>query len=138
MNKRIVALLIASTLATAAFGQSTMTTDTAKEKAKAKQAEVQVATISGTDATQNRMQEQNGVAEAKAAKNAPKVLLTKADRSRAVQATTAMEYEGADVDGRVSAAGSVAAKKDKDQPRALKTTKEKQEAVAATRSLATP
>ena len=137
MNRLIVAL-IASTFATAAFGQSTMTTDTAKEKTKAKQAEVQVATISGTDATQSEMQEQKGVAEAKAAKNTPKVLLTKADRSRAVQATTAMEYEGADVGGRVSAGGSVEAKADKDQPRALKTTKEKQEAVAAMRSLATP
>ena len=137
MNRLIVAL-IASTFAPAVFGQSTMTTDTAKEKTKAKQAEVQIATISGTDAAQSQMQEQNGVAEAKAAKNTPKVLLTKADRSRAVQVVTAMEYEGADVGGRVSAIGSVEAKTDKDQPRALKTTKEKQEAVAAMRSLATP
>lgn len=135
MNTLIVAL-IASAFAATTFAQSTMTADTAKEKWKAKQAEVQAATILGTDATQGEMQEQQGVAEANAAKNTPKYLLTKTDKSKAVQATTAMEYEGADVDGRVSAAGSAEAKKDKDHPRALKTTKEKQEAVAATRSLA--
>src|SRR5258706_4378575 len=97
MNKLIVAL-IASAFATTSFGQSIMTTDTAREKWKAKQAEVQAATISGTDATLSEMQEQEGVAEAKAAKNAPKVLPTKTDKSRAVQATTATEYEDADID----------------------------------------
>ena len=86
MNKLLIAL-IAGTFAATVGAQGTMPGETPKDKAK--QNTVESATKAGTDTGERKSVEQKGVAEAKASKGTPKDLPTKADKQKAVDASTA-------------------------------------------------
>ena len=85
MNKLLIAL-IAGTFAATVGAQGTMPGETPKDKSK--QTTVESATKGSTETAERQGQEAAGVAAAKASKGTPKDLPTKADKQKAVDATT--------------------------------------------------